>query len=208
MVLIRSRTRINQTKAGVVRTQSTTTRDPGPSKAHTGGEVEPTKGFHSSLKFSKLSKDAIQNAINQSAMVKIRTLKYYFQNLPTKENVMGLGTNWICEWSLVFTTHTHIHTHKRREGSIGRVISSDFLLSLRQHTLFFRIYAWWRAVTQKKVNCFGFTNKCVCVCVRVWQLYLDIQIFKYIGHKYLFGPSFVSNLFVQIYSDISSCVKM
>ena len=34
-----------------------------------------------------------------------------------------------------------------------------------------------------------------------------IQIFEYIGHKYLFGHSFVSNLFVQIYLDIRLCQK-
>ena len=109
--------------------------------AHRGGgwthEHFPTKGFHSSLKFSKLPKDAIQIAINQSATVKIRTLKYYFQNLPTKENLRGLETNWICEWSLVFTTHTHTdtqtHTHTHFRIYISRDSDGISKLWLEEH---------------------------------------------------------------------------
>ena len=32
-----------------------------------------------------------------------------------------------------------------------------------------------------------------------------IQIFKYIGHEYIFGHSFVSIFLLRIYSDIHSC---
>ena len=40
---------------------------------------------------------------------------------------------------------------------------------------------------------------------RVWQINLNIRIFEYICHKYLFGHSFVSIILIQIYSDIRSC---
>ena len=36
----------------------------------------------------------------------------------------------------------------------------------------------------------------------VWQIYFNIWTFKYIGHKYLFGHSFISIFLLQIYLDI------
>ena len=39
-------------------------------------------------------------------------------------------------------------------------------------------------------------------CFRVRRIHSNIQIFKYIGHKYLFGHSFGPNFCLQIYSDI------
>ena len=42
------------------------------------------------------------------------------------------------------------------------------------------------------------------VQTRVWRIYSNIRIFEYIWHKYLFGHSFGSILFVRIYSDIRS----
>ena len=38
----------------------------------------------------------------------------------------------------------------------------------------------------------------------MWQIYLNIQIFEYIGQEYLFGHSFVFIILIQIYPDIRS----
>ena len=43
------------------------------------------------------------------------------------------------------------------------------------------------------------------ILTRVWRIYLNIWIFKFIGHEYLFVHSFESIFLWRIYSDIHLC---
>ena len=74
-----------------------------------------------------------------------------------KRFILG-GRIKVVNCDLWFLQHTFICSGKRWLGSIGRVISSDFLLSLSR--LLCISGSWWGAASfPQKVCCFGFANK-------------------------------------------------